>query len=395
MKLLLFLLIMIIVSASLVSAAQNPKDELRGVKREIKAQKQLITRTRKVEAVISTELQEINRNLDQKVSDLGRLDHDLRGVESSLDRTGHDIGRVSEDASRKRQEIERRLTSLYKAGELGALRMFFSAESFPQIVENIRYMRSILDNDKRIFVEYNQKIEELKKLKADLERDAVKKERILENMAQKKREIEQEKRKKADYLIKVRQDRKSYEASLKELQTNASRLQAMMVRLNALSRRKLSSRHEKPGSKPKPLADLPAVPDRGFASQKGRMTLPVRGAILESFGKHKHPEFDSYTFSKGLSISSSAGTEIKSIYEGNVIFADYFKGFGNMIIVDHGGGYFSLYAHASRITKKVGAEVSRHETIATVGDVDSTKGTILYFEIRHQGKPVDPAGWVR
>lgn len=395
MKLLLFLLIMIIVSASLVSAAQNPKDELRGVKREIKAQKQLITKTRKVEAVISTELQEINRNLDQKVSDLGRLDHDLRGVESSLDRTGHDIGRVSEDASRKRQEIERRLTSLYKAGELGALRMFFSAESFPQIVENIRYMRSILDNDKRIFVEYNQKIEELKKLKADLERDAVKKERILENMAQKKREIEQEKRKKADYLIKVRQDRKSYEASLKELQTNASRLQAMMVRLNALSRRKLSSRHEKPGSKPKPLADLPAVPDRGFASQKGRMTLPVRGAILESFGKHKHPEFDSYTFSKGLSISSSAGTEIKSIYEGNVIFADYFKGFGNMIIVDHGGGYFSLYAHASRITKKVGAEVSRHETIATVGDVDSTKGTILYFEIRHQGKPVDPAGWVR
>lgn len=395
MKLLLFLLIMIIVSASLVSAAQNPKDELRGVKREIKAQKQLITKTRKVEAVISTELQEINRNLDQKVSDLGRLDQDLRGVESSLDRTGHDIGRVSEDASRKRQEIERRLTSLYKAGELGALRMFFSAESFPQIVENIRYMRSILDNDKRIFVEYNQKIDELKKLKADLERDAVKKERILESMAQKKREIEQEKRKKADYLIKVRQDRKSYEASLKELQTNASRLQAMMVRLNALSRRKLSSRHEKPGSKPKPLAELPAVPDRGFASQKGRMTLPVRGAILESFGKHKHPEFDSYTFSKGLSISSSAGTEIKSIYEGNVIFADYFKGFGNMIIVDHGGGYFSLYAHASRITKKVGAEVSRHETIATVGDVDSTKGTILYFEIRHQGKPVDPAGWVR
>ena len=66
-----------------------------------------------------------------------------------------------------------------------------------------------------------------------------------------------------------------------------------------------------------------------------------------------------------------------------------------MIIVDHGGGYFSLYAHASRITKKVGAEVARHETIATVGDVDSTKGTILYFEIRYQGKPVDPAGWVR
>ncbi|MBI5483973.1 MAG: peptidoglycan DD-metalloendopeptidase family protein, partial [Deltaproteobacteria bacterium] len=192
-----------------------------------------------------------------------------------------------------------------------------------------------------------------------------------------------------------RQDRKSYEVSLKELQANASRLQSMMERLDALSRRKLSSRHEKPGSKLKPLAELPPVPDRGFASQKGRMSLPVRGTILESFGKHKHPEFNSYTFSKGLSISAGSGADIRSIYEGSVIFADYFKGFGNMIIVDHGGGYFSLYAHASRLAKKVGANVSRNETIASVGDVDSTKGPILYFEIRHQGRPVDPVGWVR
>jgi murein hydrolase activator len=385
-------LLMVVASVAL---AQNPKDELSGVKREIKAQKQLITKTRKVEAVVSTELQEILRKLEQKESDLGRLSRDLRSVESSLDRTGREIQKVTEEANRKRMEIERRLASLYKAGELGALRMFFSAESFPQLAENIRYMRSILENDKRIFVEYNQKIDQLKSLKADLERDALKKEHIKSGIEQKKREIEEEKSKKAAYLGKVRQDRKSYEASLKELQANASRLQAMITRLDALSRRKLSSRHEKPGARLKPLAELPPVPDRGFASQKGRMSLPVRGEILESYGKHKHPEFNSFTFSKGLSISAQSGTEIKAIYEGTVIFADYFKGFGNMIIVDHGGGYFSLYAHASRMAKKVGVEVARHETIGAVGDVDSSKGSMLYFEIRHQGKPVDPAGWVR
>lgn len=377
------------------AVAQNPKDELSGVKREIKAQKQLITKTRKVEAVISTELKEILRNLEQKESDLGRLSNDLRGVELSLDRTGREIQRVTEEANRKRAEIERRLASLYKAGELGALRMFFSAESFPQLAENIRYMKSILENDKRIFVEYNAKIDQLKALKGDLERDASKKERIMGGIEQKKREIEEEKSKKAAYLGKVRQDRKSYEASLKELQANASRLQAMVTKLDALSRRKLPSRHEKSGTKLKPLAELPPVPDRGFASQKGRMSLPVKGEVIESYGKHKHPEFNSFTFSKGLSISAASGTGIKAIYEGTVIFADYFKGFGNMIIVDHGGGYFSLYAHASKLTKKVGAEVARHDVIGTVGDVDSTKGNMLYFEIRHQGKPVDPAGWVR
>jgi len=389
------LCITLILIAASTARGENPKDELKGVKQEIKAKKQLISKTRKVEAVVSTELLEINRNLVQKETDLGRLDRDLRGVESNLDRTGREIGRVTDEANRKKQEIERRLASLYKAGELGAVRMFFSAESFPQMAENIRYMRSILGNDKKIFSEYNEKIAELSRLKLDLERDAVKKERIKDGIALKKREIEQEKTKKAAYLVKVRQDRKSYEVSLKELQVNAARLQTMMNRLEALSRRKLSSRHEKPGGKLKPLPELPPVPDRGFASQKGRMSLPVRGEVVETYGKHKHPEFNSYTFSKGLSISAGSGTEIRAIYEGSVIFADYFKGFGNMIIVDHGGGYFSLYAHASKILKKVGAEVARNESVATVGDVDSVRGPMLYFEIRHQGKPVDPAGWVR
>ncbi len=394
MKRLFYILALLAVAATAVSA-QNAKDELSGVKRDIKAQKQLITKTKKVEAAISTELKEILFTLDQKQSDLSKLGRDLRGVELSLDSTGRDIQRVTEEANRKRIEIAHRLSSLYKAGELGALRMFFSAESFPQLAENIRYMKSILENDKRIFVEYNLKIDQLKTLKSDLERDALKKERIMTGIEQKKREIETEKSKKAAYLGKVRQDRKSYESSLKELQANASRLQAMLTRLEALSRRKLSSRHEKPGSKLKPQADLPAVPDRGFSSQKGRMNLPVRGEIIESYGKHKHPEFNSYTFSKGLSVSASSGAEIKAIYEGTVIFSDYFKGFGNMMVVDHGGGYFSLYAHASRLSKKVGAEVARHETIGAVGDVDSNKGSMLYFEIRHQGKPVDPAEWVR
>jgi septal ring factor EnvC (AmiA/AmiB activator) len=388
------ILALLLVVASL-AIAQNPKEELSGVKQEIKAQKQLITKTRKVEAVISTELQEILLNLQKKESDLVRMSRDLRGIESSIDHTRREIQNVTEEANRKRAEIERRLSSLYKAGELGTLRMFFSAESFPQLSENIRYMRSILENDKRIFLEYNQKIELLKTLKVDLERDALKKERIMTGIEQKKVEIEDEKRKKAAYLGKVRQDRKSYEKSLKELQANAARLQTMISRLDALSRRKLSSRHEKPGAKLKPLAELPPVPDRGFGSQKGRMSLPVRGEILESYGRHKHPEFNSFTFSKGVSISAPSGSEIKAIYEGTVIFADYFKGFGNMIIVDHGGGYFTLYAHASRLAKKVGAEVARNETIGAVGDVDSSKGSMLYFEIRHQGKPVDPAGWVR
>jgi murein hydrolase activator len=389
----LSLIIMLLFTATAWGA--GPKDELKGVRQEIKAKKQLITKTKKVETVVSTELKEINKNLEQKEADLGKMDRELRSVESNLSKTGREIARVTEEANRKRQEIDRRLASLYKAGEIGGLRMFFSSESFPQMAENMRYMKSILENDKKIFTEYNQKIEELRSLKVTLESEAVKKERIKNGIALKKREIEEDKNSKAAYLLKLRKDRKTYEASLKELQANASRLQSMLDRLDKLSRKKHVERQEKGGRKTKQLPELPPVPDRGFASQKGRMSMPVRGQVIETYGKHKHPEFNSYTFSKGLSISAASGADIKCIYEGTVIFADYFKGFGNMVIVDHGGGYFSLYAHAAKIMKKVGAEVARNDVVATVGEADSSRGPLLYFEIRHQGKPLDPSAWVR
>ena len=175
MKLIVGIIALLTLFVLPVSAAQNPKEELSGVKREINAQKQLITKTRKVEAVVSTELRSILQNLARKESELGNLGRDLRSVESNLDKTGLEVQKVTEEANRKRMEIEKRLTSLYKAGELGALRMFFSAESFPQLAENIRYMKSVLEYDKKMYEEYNSKIEQLKRLKEELEQDAVKK----------------------------------------------------------------------------------------------------------------------------------------------------------------------------------------------------------------------------
>lgn len=388
-----FALLMPMNSRSLASKT-NPQDELRGVNKEIREKQHLIKKTRKVEQVVSSELQEIINSLNHKESELKQLDRDLLSVEGGIARTGLEINRVTLEAQQKQIQIERRLTSLYKAGELGAVRMFFSAESFPQMAENIRYMRSVLEQDKRVFAEYNQKIEELHQLKLRLEQDATRKEHLKGNIASKKKEIEQDKQKKASYLSQVREDRKGYETSLKVLRANAAKLQTMLDRLEAQSRRKAAQKHD-PSAQRKPLPELPPVPDRGFASQKGRMRMPVKGSIIETFGKHKHPDFNSFTFSKGLVIAAPIGTEIRSIYDGTVIFADYFKGYGNMIIVDHGGGYFSLYAYASRITRKVGAEIARGDTVAVVGDVDSAKGPALYFEIRHQGKPVDPSGWVR
>ncbi len=384
----------LIFSLVAMPAVADVREELQGINKEIKEKKQLLKKTNKVESKVSGELEQIDKNLHEKEANLSSLNHDLQGVEVALERTQQEITRVRDEAERKKQQIRYRLAALYKAGEMGNARMFFASASFPQMAENLRYMKAVLANDKKLFAEYDEKVARLRLLKERLETDAARKEKIKTSISAKKNEIEMEKQKKTAFLTQVREDKKGYIASLKELQANARRLQTMVERLEARSRKSYSNKKPK-SNMGNDAASLPPIADKGFGSQKGRLAFPVRGEIVDRFGRHKHPEFNSYTVSNGVSITSPLGTEIHAVYDGQVIFADYFKGYGNMVIVDHGGGYFSLYAHAAKISKKVGATVKRNEILASVGDVDSPRGSMLYFEIRYQGKPVDPAPWFR
>ena len=372
----------------------DAKEDLQGIKKEIREKSLLLNKTKKVETKVSVELEQIQKNLLEKQTSLTSLGRDLLGVESNLEKTQREIDQTKNDAERKKQQINNRVSSLYKAGELGGLRMFFSSQSFPEMTENFRYMKSVLDNDHKLFADYNAKIERLRFLKVSLERDVVQKEKIKNRIEAKKLEIELEKSKKASYLMQVRADKKSYLSSIKELQANARRLQTMVERLEARSRKGYTTKSQNKSSSVTEHTYTP-VPDKGLGAQKGRLALPVKGEIIGQFGKQKHPEFNSYTFSNGISIAASSGSQIRAVYEGEVIFASYFKGYGNMVIIDHGGGFFSLYAHASSILKKVGSSVARNDVVASVGDLDSTKGPMLYFEIRYQGKPVDPTPWFR
>jgi len=370
------------------------KEDLQGVKKQIKEKNLLLSKTRKVESKVTGELEEIRKSLAAKQESLNQMSRDLTGVERGIDKTLAEIERERQDAEKKRQLINRRVAALYKAGDTGNLRIFFSSESFPQMGENLRYMKSVLDNDHRLIAQYNQNLERLNQLKARLEQEASRKGGILRKMQAKKQEVEQEKNRKSTFLVKVRQDKQSYQASIKDLQANAVRLQSMVEKLEARSRKAYSTKVRTRGNH-QPSAPALSVPDKGLGSQVGKLSLPVKGTVVDRFGRHKHPQFDTFTVSNGISVSAPMGAPIHAVFDGEVIFADYFKGYGNMVIVDHGGGFFSLYAHAASIQKRVGAKVVKNEVLASVGDQDSSKGPLLYFEIRYQGKPVDPSPWFR
>lgn len=396
LKFIIFLFLITCLASSAWSV--DAKKQLQGIKKEIREKKRLITKTSQVESAVSSELAKIDLSLKSKERSLSDLNRDLNSVEKGIEKTRSEIASVVKEVESRKKLIQNRLVSVYKAGEVGNIRFLFSSETLPQMLENLRYMKALLENDRQLVVAYNERIGKLKELKTSMEQDVRRKENLKQSIVLKKQEIEEEKKTKASFLLKVREDKKSYIASLKELNANSKRLQSIVEKLEAASRKRYTAKTRKHYVKPDSKGGTSFVPpptSTGFGAQKGRLSLPTQGRIVGFFGRHKHPEFNSYTFSNGISIAAPIGADVRSIYSGTIVFSGYFKGYGNMVIVDHGDGFFSLYAHNSKVYKRVGSNVTQNEVLASVGDVDSPQGPSLYFEIRYQGKPIDPAPWVR
>jgi murein hydrolase activator len=127
-----------------------------------------------------------------------------------------------------------------------------------------------------------------------------------------------------------------------------------------------------------------------FASLRGKLHLPVRGEVSNRFGASREDTGVSW---KGLFIKSSEGSDVKSVADGRVVFADWMRGFGNLIIVDHGNGYMSLYGNNQAVLKHVGDEVDAGDTIASVGNSGGNESNGLYYELRKNSAPFDPLSW--
>jgi len=143
-----------------------------------------------------------------------------------------------------------------------------------------------------------------------------------------------------------------------------------------------------------------AVPDKNvsqlsFSAYKGLLIMPVDGKIINLFGPYKNPKYDIINFRNGVDIKADHGEPIRSVFKGKVIYSNWFKGYGNMIIIDHGNSYYTVYAHMEETFKSKGDDVVAGEVIATVGDTGSMMGAKLYFEVRHHGKPMNPLQWLQ
>ncbi|MBI2210692.1 MAG: peptidoglycan DD-metalloendopeptidase family protein [Deltaproteobacteria bacterium] len=366
-----------ILAASLAHAAETGK-ELEGIKKKIAKEKQAITKVQKKEGSVLQGLQKIEESLERKNGELKKINSKLESILADLQRKEEEAEKIGSSLRARRELLKKRARAVYKWQRGGSPFVLLNGSlSATELVQRKRYLELTLAYDQDLVRSLGAESARRESLRRELlkKRQDVDEQRKV--LVEVKESIRVEREKKREILAGLRREKDSHVRALKELQQAALRLQKMMDEIS----RKTPAR--------------PAPAGAGFEAMRGRLEFPVRGEMMAGFGRTRHPEFSAELFRKGIDFEAPIGEQIRAVDAGKVVFADRFSGYGKMMIVDHGQRYYSVYAHLSDLLKKPGEAVQRGEAIGLVGDSDSLAGARLYFEIRKDGKPVDPLPWFK
>ncbi|MHB1397584.1 MAG: murein hydrolase activator EnvC family protein [Trichloromonadaceae bacterium] len=350
--------------------------------------------SRKNLAEIERRIQETNKSLAEKktkakalATELGKVESELgtikgriSGLAQKVSALDGDITAQEEQARRLKAEIaaqealvRRRLAALYKGGETGLLRILFSSGSPARMAEDHDYFGRMIRRDRELIASFRQKLIESEQTATKLAQLQAEHKNLLERRKGEEQALKKAQRLKEDVLGQVRREQVSLADRLKELKERAARMSGLLKKLES--------------EKPRAYSGSPTQ----FSGQKGRLPWPAKGPLRVRFGSGVHPELGTQHDSHGIEIGIDGEQPMTAVWKGQVIYANAFKGYGNLMILDHGNKYYTLYAQASRLVKKVGDAVGQGEVVGYSGFEGNRT---VYFEIRHRGTPLDPGAWL-
>jgi septal ring factor EnvC (AmiA/AmiB activator) len=351
------------------------------------------------------ELEEVRRAIEQRRERVEAFERRERGLLETLEEVDRAASRISHEARlarrrareartqlaalegreeeiaarqmRTRRAMSARAVALYKTGDAGPVTALFSAGSLQEFLARSRALRLLLDHDRTLLERYASDAAALVSTRQEARVAAAENERASALAAARAQELAAERDSKRLILVQVRQDRSSERAALQELEAAALALEETLERLRGRDSGGRGSSSAEP-----------------FASRQGRLALPVVAPVARGFGRVVDDEFRTETFRKGVDFGAAAGAPVRAVAPGEVRFAGWFRGYGRIVILDHGDGYFTVSGHLDAVDVAVGDVLGEGDDLGTVGETGSLSGPRLYFEIRHGAEPLDPADWL-
>jgi len=332
---------------------------------------------------IADEVTLLDRQYDATARMVKSLDEQLIAITAEVENTTSDLTTAEREAIAKRASLQKRIVEIYKRGPLYSVEVLFSAHSVGELVARYKYLHLLALRDKGLVQRLDalhQRIEAQHGQLVALQRG------IVENRSDKEREaarLIQLEKEQTRTLARVQEDARRTRARLAELEKSEARLNSVIATLETARRRPTG-----PGGAPS------LAPSSIRTTDLGRLEWPVDGAFLYRFGRFVNPN-NTTTRWNGIGITAALGTPVKSVSAGQVAYAGQMGTYGKTVILEHGGGDYSVYGSLHTIEVRKGTRVVKGQALGTVGVTDPGLGAHLHFEIRRGGPAVDPAEWLR
>jgi murein hydrolase activator len=380
-------------------AAPKPDDGLKqkrqaldDLRRQLEEARARARAARTREQSLQGELGRADRDLAQKRGELLELDRRIERLEAELGRvTGH-WGRVAEDTVAQQAVL---------SGELRALaRLRATPVPPPWLRRGEDVTRdTVADALGRMTRDGATRLVGLGEVGQRLERQARSVAQGRLALVDRRRSVDQtrvamtaEATERRKELASVRDDRTAAERQAADLEDSARRLEALIRELGRRARARAATARPRELAPPSGATPGPAV---GLGRERGQLPWPTVGPVVAAFGREVHPRFGTEIVRRGIEIEAPEGAPVRAVYPGAVLYRGWLKGYGNLVILDHGQGYYTLYAHAAEVLADEGEQVKAGQAIARVGETGSAEGPRLYFEVRYQGRAEDPQLWLR
>lgn len=358
------------------------KQRLKKIEQQIKSIKDEINNLQKKESGYLETLHKIEKLLQDTGKELQAIERDLELAQKEIKQGEDELIFEKRTLKEKTKLLENRLREIYKRRLTGYLEILFNSESFSDFLTRFRYIKNILSLDAEVINDIHQQMKKIEDNKINLEN----REEILSLL---KREVEKGKeniefsiRAKKSIINKINSQKEAYLKSLKELEQSSLEIKNIIERIY---------KQQEEDSKKASQKEVPAIT---LKPKKGILALPVQGKLISEYGRHKNTDFNTYTFNSGIDISAPLGQVVHAAGSGEVIYTGSIKGYGQIIIIDHGGRITTLYAHLSKILIDIGDKVKKGQIVGQVGDSGGVSSTRLHFEVRVEGKPTDPMNWL-
>ncbi len=360
------------------------------IKRGIQGQQDRIRQSTEKEHGLLSELENIDNRILNQRKKISTLRQELLLQEERIRSQQKEIDHLASEKEEIRKHVEKRLAAYYRMGPVGVMNVMFSSRNLPDLLNLNEYFQRVLQYDNRIINNFRERLSALQEAGDRLQQE---KSRMVEVIVDVKNQEERQaatRNERLELLSRVKTEKKLYRQALNEMEKAATQLTSTMT---ALKEKAATLEQERSGYGPA-YAKKRRPANLDFAAQKGVLEPPVSGKIITTFGKNTDKTFGITTFASGIDIVPPKESEIRAIYHGSVVYAGSLRGYGNLIIIDHGHQYYSLISRAAKLFKQEGDKVLTGDIIGVTGIADDLTGQGLHVEIRLGTDPLDPLDWL-